>query len=69
MTRLPPVRVARAATTVRTAVQGLTRRMVPPQVGVLELMSGLIEANTLYAVAKLGVAYAQGLGVAKDAER
>jgi len=56
MTRLPPVRVARAATTVRTAVQGLTRRMVPPPVGVLELVSGLIEANTLYAVAKLGVA-------------
>ena len=40
MTRLPPVRVARAASTVRTAVQGLTRRMVPPPVGVLELVSG-----------------------------
>jgi len=56
MTRLPPVRVARAASSVRTAVQGLTRRMVPPPVGVLELVSGLIEANTVYAVAKLGVA-------------
>lgn len=30
--------------------------MVPPPVGVLELVSGLIEANTVYAVAKLGVA-------------
>ena len=56
MTRLPPVRVARAAARVRTAVQGLTRRMVPPPVGVLELVSGLIEANTVYAVARLGVA-------------
>ena len=56
MSRLPPVRVARAATSVRTAVQGLTRRMVPPPIGVLELMTGLIEANTLYAVARLGVA-------------
>jgi hypothetical protein len=56
MTRLPPVRVARAATGVRTALQGLTRRMVPPEVGVLELVSGLIEASTLYAVARLGVA-------------
>ncbi|MGF9753863.1 methyltransferase [Microvirga sp. 0TCS3.31] len=56
MTRLPPVRVAHAASAVRTAVQGLTRRMVPPPVGVLELVSGLIEANTVYAVARLGVA-------------
>ena len=56
MSRLPPVRVAAAATSVRTAVQGLTRRMVPPPIGVLELMTGLIEANTLYAVARLGVA-------------
>ena len=56
MTRLPPVRVARAASTVRTATQGLTRRMVPPPVGVLEMVSGLIEANTVYAVARLGVA-------------
>src|SRR5690349_4746132 len=56
MTRLPPVPVARAASTVRTAIQGLTRRMVPPPVGVLELVSGLIEANTVYAVARLGVA-------------
>ncbi|MFC7726446.1 methyltransferase [Nocardioides sp. GCM10028917] len=56
MTRLPPVRVARAASAARTAVLGLTRRMVPPPVGVLELVSGLIEANTVYAVAKLGVA-------------
>ena len=30
--------------------------MVPPPVGVLELVSGLIEANTVYAVARLGVA-------------
>lgn len=56
MSRLPPVRVARAATSVRTTVQGLTRRMVPPPVGVLEMVSGLIEASTMYAVAKLGVA-------------
>jgi hypothetical protein len=62
MTRLPPVPVARAASTIRTTVQGLTRRMVPPPVGVLELVSGLIEANTVYAVAKLGVADALASG-------
>jgi hypothetical protein len=62
MTRLPPVPVARAASAVRTAAQGLTRRMVPPSVGVLELVSGLIEASTVYAVAKLGVADALARG-------
>ncbi len=56
MTRLPPVRVAHAASAARTAVQGIARRMVSAPVGVLELVSGLIEANTVYAVARLRVA-------------
>ena len=68
MTRLPPVRVARAASSVRTAVLGLAQRMVPPPVGVLELVSGLIEANTVYAVAKLGVADALDGGPRTAAE-
>lgn len=62
MTRLPPVRVARAVSSIRTAGLGLARRMVPPPVGVLELVSGLIGANTVYAVAKLGVADALAVG-------
>jgi len=56
MTRLPPVRVVRAATGVRSALQGLTRRMVPPEVGVLELASGFMATHAVYAAAKLGLA-------------
>jgi hypothetical protein len=56
MTRLPPARVARAATAVRTALQSLTRRMVPPEIGLLELASGFMATHALYAAAKLGIA-------------
>jgi hypothetical protein len=56
MTRLPPVRVARAATGVRTAIQGVARRMVPPDVGVLELCAAFMQTQAVYAVARLGVA-------------
>lgn len=56
MTRLPPVRVVRAATGVRTALQSLTRRMVPPDVGVLELTSGFMAGHAVYAAARLGLA-------------
>lgn len=56
MTRLPPVRVVRVATSVRTALQSLTRRMVPPEVGLLELVSGCFATHTVYAVARLGIA-------------
>jgi SAM-dependent methyltransferase len=68
MTRLPPVRVVRAATSVRTAIQGLTRRMVPPEVAVLELTSGFMATQAVYAAAKLGIAdtLAGGALSAKD---
>jgi hypothetical protein len=68
MTRLPPVRVVRAATSVRTALQALTRRMVPPEVGVLELTSGFMATHAVYAAAKLGLAdpMADGARSAKD---
>jgi hypothetical protein len=56
MTRLPPVRVVRAATAVRTALQGLTGRMVPPEVAVLELASGFMATHATYAAARLGIA-------------
>jgi hypothetical protein len=56
MAPLPPVRVVRAATAVRTTLQGLTRRMVPPEIGLLELVSGFLATHTTYAVARLGVA-------------
>ena len=56
MTRLPPARVVRAATAVRTALQTLTRRMVPPEVGLLELASGFMATHAVYAAAKLGIA-------------
>jgi len=67
MTRLPPVRVVRAATGVRTAIQGLARRMVPPEVGVLELGSAFMATQAVYAVARLGIADALASG-ARTAE-
>ena len=54
MTRLPPTRLVRAATALRTALQSLTRRMVPPQVGLLELASGFMATHALYAAARGG---------------
>jgi hypothetical protein len=62
MTRLPPVRVVRAATGVRTAIQGLARRMVPPEVGALELGAAFMATQAAYAVARLGVADALSAG-------
>ena len=56
MSKLPPVRVVRAATSVRTGLQALTRRMVPPEVGLLELTSGFMATHAVYAAARLGVA-------------
>ena len=56
MTRLPPARVVQAATAVRTTLQNLTRRMVPPEIGLLELASGFMATHAIYAAAKLGIA-------------
>jgi hypothetical protein len=56
MAKLPPVRVARAATSVRTALQSMTRRMVPAEIDLLELASGFMATHTVYAVARLGIA-------------
>ncbi|PKH40703.1 Dimerisation domain-containing protein [Nocardioides alpinus] len=68
MTRLPPVRVVRAATSVRTALQSLTRRMVPPEVGILELTSGCFATHTVHAVARLGIADALAPGARSPRE-
>jgi hypothetical protein len=68
MAKLPPVRVVRAATSVRTALQSLTRRMVPPEVDLLELVSGFMATHTVYAVARLGVADALADGPRPAAE-
>ena len=56
MTRLPPARVVRAATAIRTTLQTVTRRMVPPEIGLLELASGFMATHAVYAAAKLGIA-------------
>ena len=56
MTRLPPPRVIRAVTRLRNVLQHLTRTMVPPEVGLLELASGFMATNAIYAAAKLGIA-------------
>ena len=68
MTRLPPPRVVRAATRAADAVQNLARRMVPPEIGLLELASGFMATHAIYAAAKLGIAdaLADGPLPAKD---
>ncbi|WP_454085343.1 methyltransferase [Georgenia sp. Marseille-Q6866] len=55
MSRVPPTRLVRAATTVRTTVQKLAARMVPPEVGVLELASGFMATHAVYAATRLGI--------------
>ena len=56
MTRPPPARLVRAATAVRTKLQSATRRMVPPEIGLLELASGFISTHLVYAAARVGIA-------------
>ena len=56
MARVPPVRVVRAATAVRTALQTVVRRMVPPEIGLLELASGFMATHVVHAAARLGLA-------------
>jgi hypothetical protein len=68
MSRIPPVRVIRAATAVRTTLQTLTRRMVPPEVGALELLSGFMATQAVYAAARLGVADALAGGARTAAQ-
>lgn len=67
MSRVPPVGVARAATGVRIAIQGLARRMAPPEIGVLELSAAFMASQVVYAVARLGIADALAAG-ARTAE-
>jgi hypothetical protein len=62
MTRLPPARVVQAATAVRTALHTLTRRMVPPEVALLELASGFMATHVVCAAARLGIADALASG-------
>lgn len=62
MTRLPPTRLLQAATAVRTGLQRLTARMVPPEIALLELAAGFMATRTLYAAAELGVADALAEG-------
>ncbi|WP_210439556.1 methyltransferase [Nocardioides xinjiangensis] len=68
MTKPPPVPLARAATRVRTALQGLTRRMVPPEVGVLEVMSSFMATHATYALTRVGAADALASGPRTAAE-
>jgi hypothetical protein len=53
--KLPPARIALAATSVRNNVLKLTRKVVPPGAAVLEMVQGAWNAQALYAAAKLGI--------------
>lgn len=61
MGRTPLTRLVTVATGVREALQSLVRRMAPPPVSVLELASGFMTTQLLYAVARLGVADVLGV--------
>ena len=56
MTRPPPARLVHAATAIRTTLQNVTRRMVPPEIGLLELASGFMSTHVVYTAARLGIA-------------
>lgn len=56
MSRLPPARVVKAATGLRNRLQKVVRRMVPPEIALLELASGFMATQAVYAVARLGIA-------------
>lgn len=56
MAGVPPVRVVRFATRLRSGLQSLVRRMVPPEVGLLELASGFMATHAVYAAARIGIA-------------
>jgi hypothetical protein len=56
VTRVPPTRVIQFATGLRSKLQSLVRRMVPPEIGLLELASGAMATHAVYAAAKLGIA-------------
>jgi len=56
MSGVPPTRVVRIGTAVRTVLQNTTRRMVPAPVALLELAAGFMATHAVYAVARLGVA-------------
>jgi O-methyltransferase domain/Dimerisation domain len=68
MTRPPPLPIVRAATSLRSRLQSLTRRMVPPEVGLLELASGFTATHATYAAAKLGIADVLASGPRSAAE-
>lgn len=56
MTWLPPTRLLRAAALVRTGLQRVTSRMVPPEVALLELAGGFMATHAIHAAAELGLA-------------
>lgn len=56
MTKVPSTRVVRAVSVVRTTLQNLAGRMIPPEVGLLELVSGFMATQTIYAATRLRLA-------------
>lgn len=55
-TKVPPARVVRIVSSARTALQKVTRAMVPANVALLETAQGAWVTQALYVAAKLGVA-------------
>ncbi|SDI59014.1 O-methyltransferase [Actinokineospora alba] len=54
--KVPPARLVRLVEGVRARVGSLHRKMVPPQVAMIDLISGSMVTQALYAAAKLGIA-------------
>ncbi len=55
-TKVPPARVVRIISSARTALQKVTRAMVPANVALLETAQGAWVTQALYVAAKLGIA-------------
>lgn len=55
MAAVPSTRVVQVAAGLRIRLQRLLRRMVPPEVAVLELSSGFMATQAIYASARLGI--------------
>jgi O-methyltransferase domain/Dimerisation domain len=54
--RMPPVRLARAVESVRSALLRVTSKMLPPAPSVLDMTMGFATAQTILAAVKLGIA-------------
>src|SRR5262245_57851740 len=54
--KLPPVRVISTVDKIRNGITRINRQLVPPQINLLEIITGVWTAKALSVAARLGVA-------------